>query len=490
LEASQVNKFLYQYTSERYPRQSNANMLQLRALHIRPNAQENAQQECNLKISLLPLAVNLDQDTLFFLKDFFQGFSSDDDDELNGSFGGRERPIDDQPIFNVQPAVEPTEDEIQNVLSSSSTSADFNPNGGATPSAAEVEQLATLIDQTKEAAKEMVAKNNPATAHVPNVNELSQEFPTPSLPTVGAAPTQRTPSPSPSTPTPANGPSSPIFFKSFIFSPPVPIRIDYHGRRVDMQQGPLIGLLIGLTHLTESQVTLKRVAFRHGVLGPDRLIYLILEEWLNDVKRNQIPQLLGGVGPVSSLVKIIRGIIDLICMPIEQYRKDGRIILGLQRGTQSFSASTALAAIELSNRAVLMFHAMAETMYEMLSPSPTLHLRQQRLLGPLGPHASNHAVAVRTQPADFREGVTNAYQVLYTGIEEQATNIIYGVSEGHEEKGVTGAVGGILRQVPATVVRPLVLASEAAANVLDGMRNQIAPEARINDAEKWRQTPS
>ena len=50
LEASQVNKFLYQYTSERYPRQSNANMLQLRALHIRPNAQENAQQECNLKV--------------------------------------------------------------------------------------------------------------------------------------------------------------------------------------------------------------------------------------------------------------------------------------------------------------------------------------------------------------------------------------------------------------------------------------------------------
>ena len=80
-------------------------------------------------------------------------------------------------------------------------------------------------------------------------------------------------------------------------------------------------------------------------------------------------------------------------------------------------------------------------------------------------------------------------QVLYTGIEEQATNIMYGVSEGHEEKGVTGAVGGILRQIPATVVRPLVLASEATANVLDGMRNQIAPEARINDAEKWRQTP-
>ena len=50
-----------------------------------------------------------------------------------------------------------------------------------------------------------------------------------------------------------------------MFSPEVPIRIDYHGRHVDMQQGPLIGLLVGLTHLTDSQVTLKRIALRSVV---------------------------------------------------------------------------------------------------------------------------------------------------------------------------------------------------------------------------------
>lgn len=39
-------------------------------------------------------------------------------------------------------------------------------------------------------------------------------------------------------------------------------------------------------------------------------------------------------------------------MPIEQYRKDGRIIRGLQRGAASFGTSTASAALELSNRLV------------------------------------------------------------------------------------------------------------------------------------------
>lgn len=43
---------------------------------------------------------------------------------------------------------------------------------------------------------------------------------------------------------------------------------------------------------------------------------------------------------------------DLFWLPIEQYRKDGRIIRGLQRGAASFGTSTASAALELSNRLV------------------------------------------------------------------------------------------------------------------------------------------
>lgn len=39
-------------------------------------------------------------------------------------------------------------------------------------------------------------------------------------------------------------------------------------------------------------------------------------------------------------------------LPIEQYRKDGRIVRGFQRGAASFGTCTAMAALELTNRMV------------------------------------------------------------------------------------------------------------------------------------------
>jgi hypothetical protein len=42
-------------------------------------------------------------------------------------------------------------------------------------------------------------------------------------------------------------------------------------------------------------------------------------------------------------------------------------------------------AFTLSNRAVNMFHTLAETMYDMLSPEPSLH-RTRRITSRMHPH--------------------------------------------------------------------------------------------------------
>lgn len=48
----------------------------------------------------------------------------------------------------------------------------------------------------------------------------------------------------------------------------------------------------------------------------------------------------------------VQGIFDLFWLPIEQYKKDGRIIRGIQLGAQSFTARTALAALEITTRLI------------------------------------------------------------------------------------------------------------------------------------------
>lgn len=51
-----------------------------------------------------------------------------------------------------------------------------------------------------------------------------------------------------------------------------------------------------------------------------------------------------------TVVQLLQGIFDLFWLPIEQYKKDGRIVRGLQLGAQSFTARTALAALEITTR--------------------------------------------------------------------------------------------------------------------------------------------
>ena len=94
----------------------------------------------------------------------------------------------------------------------------------------------------------------------------------------------------------------------------------------------------------------------------------------------------------------VQGVQDLVWLPIEQYRKDGRIVRGLQRGANAFSTSTTVAFLELTNRAVQAIQSVAELSFDLVSPDtskPNNQIRQRK-----------------SQPRDMREGVSNAYKVV------------------------------------------------------------------------------
>ncbi|XP_047677677.1 autophagy-related protein 2 homolog B isoform X1 [Tachysurus fulvidraco] len=412
LASSMMNKFLYLYSSKEMPRKAHSNMLTVRVLHMRPEAGQ-APQECCLRVSLMPLRLNIDQDALFFLKDFFTCLA--------------------------------TEVEM------------FSPP----------EQEVLCVSMKKPSGPEVActfAKSSGAASH--------------GTAPIISVPTQTSASQNGLEPSATSYTDQPIFFREFRFTSEVPIRLDYHGKHMAMEQGTFAGIVIGLTQLNCSELKLRRLCYRQGLLGVDKLFSYAINEWLSDIKKNQLPGLLGGVGPIHSLVQLVQGIRDLVWLPIEQYRKDGRIVRGFQRGTASFGTSTAMAALELTNRMVRTIQAAAETAYDMVAP--VIDERECKKIKRYSHFRLAH------QPVDLREGVAKAYSVVKEGITDTALTIYDTATREHEQRGMTGAVGGVLRQLPPAVVKPLIVATEATSNVLGGMRNQIHPDARQEESQKWR----
>uniref|UniRef100_A0A8D1LYQ1 Autophagy related 2B n=1 Tax=Sus scrofa TaxID=9823 RepID=A0A8D1LYQ1_PIG len=369
LATSQMNKFLYLYCSKEMPRKAHSNMLTVKALHVRPESGRSP-QECCLRVSLMPLRLNIDQDALFFLKDFFTSLST----------------------------------EVEILMAP-------DPEVKKSPGADVTCSLPRHLSTSKE----------------PN---LVISFPGPKQP-------------------PQNDSATSV-------------------QVVNGEEETFSA--------EEASFSDQPVFF--SLLGVDKLFAYAITEWLTDIKKNQLPGILGGVGPMHSLVQLVQGLKDLVWLPIEQYRKDGRIVRGFQRGAASFGTSTAMAALELTNRMVQTIQAAAETAYDMVSPG-TLAIEPKKIRR--FPH---HRLA--HQPVDLREGVAKAYSVVKEGLTDTAQTIYETAAREHESRGVTGAVGEVLRQIPPAVVKPLIVATEATSNVLGGMRNQMRPDVRQDESQKWR----
>lgn len=105
----------------------------------------------------------------------------------------------------------------------------------------------------------------------------------------------------------------------------------------------------------------------------------------------------------KNLTVVVQGIRDLFWLPIEQYQKDGRIVRGLQRGANSFTTCTAMAALELTCRIVQALQTTAETAYDIVSPGPSVRCKNKGQKGRRKRYS---------QPLDIREGVANAYTLV------------------------------------------------------------------------------
>ncbi|KAL7725814.1 hypothetical protein ACLKA6_015897 [Drosophila palustris] len=233
---------------------------------------------------------------------------------------------------------------------------------------------------------------------------------------------------------------------------------------------------MGLAQLQGSGISLREVINRRGLLGWNKLFEFLCKEWIKDIKRNQLPNILSGIGPTNAVLQLFQGFFDLFRLPLRQYNKDGRIIRGFQLGAQSFSARTAFAALEITSRIIHLLQFTAETTFDMLSAGPSLNRRRKTKIGKKR----------QGRPKDLREGVANAYTIVKEGINDSANTLLEAAVVEHDQKGYSGAVGAVVRQIPQLVVCPAVLATQATTNILGGAKSSLVPEAKREARNKWK----
>lgn len=75
----------------------------------------------------------------------------------------------------------------------------------------------------------------------------------------------------------------------------------------------------------------------------------------------------------------------------------------------------------------------------------------------------------------------------FQGFSDTASAMVEVATKEHETKGMMGAVGGVLRQIPPTIVQPLIIVPEATSNLIGGLRSHLKPDVKKEDEDKWKE---
>lgn len=273
---------------------------------------------------------------------------------------------------------------------------------------------------------------------------------------------------------------------------PVDIKLDYKPRRVDyraLREGRTIELM-NFFHFDGAEMTLRRLTL-HGITGWSRFFDTLNDLWTPDVKATQLVDVISGVAPIRSVVNVGSGVADLVLLPIAQYKKDGRILRGMQKGTRAFVQSTALETIKLGARLATGTQVILEETENVLGGQFKNPVTAETLQIPYDSDTADDdqedlISRYAAQPSGVAEGVQSAYHSLRKGVHSAAQTILAVPMEVYERSGNEGAMRAVVRAVPIAILKPMIGATEAVSKTLMGLHNTLDPDVRHENEAKYK----
>jgi autophagy-related protein 2 len=185
--------------------------------------------------------------------------------------------------------------------------------------------------------------------------------------------------------------------------------------------------------------------FFFQITGWPRFFDMLNDLWTPDVKATQLVDVISGVSPIRSVVNVGSGVADLVLLPIAQYKKDGRIVRGVQKGTTAFVKSTAMEAIKLGTRLATGTQVILEQAEHVLGgqfkdsiTAETLQDSDDSMGRELGSDEEDTVdlfSKYAEQPMDVKEGVQSAYKSLQRNLNSAAQTILAVPMEVYERSG-------------------------------------------------------
>ncbi|EHK98317.1 putative Autophagy-related protein 2 [Glarea lozoyensis 74030] len=91
--------------------------------------------------------------------------------------------------------------------------------------------------------------------------------------------------------------------------------------------------------------------------------------WMPDIKRNQLEGILKGLVLVQPVANLAGGVKQLVTGPIDEYKKDGRIIRSIARSATKVGKSTVTGGIKLGAKAFVGLHTVLQGTEGFLGPT-------------------------------------------------------------------------------------------------------------------------